>query len=150
MQAGMAKGSGNNLAVVFFAGHGAILGDELFLLPYNVAPRSPARVKASALSVSDLRRELAGLAAQGRVLVLLNACPSGALTGDGVSLGTNGTALRTGLEAANITVLTHPADARSRARIPPGVTAPSPRCCWMRSMTRRRTSIMAASSMPTA
>jgi uncharacterized caspase-like protein len=63
-------------------------------------------VKASALSVADLQRELAGLAAHGRVLVLLDACHSGASTGEGVSRGADATALRTSLEAANITVLT--------------------------------------------
>jgi uncharacterized caspase-like protein len=106
IHSGMEKGSGNDLAVVFFAGHGAIVDGELFLLSYNVDPRSPAGVKASALSVYELKRELVGLAARGRVLVLLDACHSGASTGVGVSLGTDAAALRADLLAPNITVLT--------------------------------------------
>jgi uncharacterized caspase-like protein len=40
------------------------------------------------------------------VLVLLDACHSGAMTTDGAALAMDSTALRTGLAAANVTVLT--------------------------------------------
>ena len=46
------------------------------------------------------------LAKHGRVLVLLDACHSGATTMDGAPLAMDSTALRTGLAAANVTVLT--------------------------------------------
>jgi WD40 repeat protein len=105
MRNGMEKGGGNDLAVVFFSGHGAMLDGELYLLPYDVDTRTPAGVKATALSIDELNRELRALASHGRVLVLLDACHSGATTIDG-ALAMNSTLLRTGLAAANITVLT--------------------------------------------
>ena len=46
------------------------------------------------------------LARYGRVLVLLDACHSGATTMDGTAIAVDVDALRTGLAAANVTVLT--------------------------------------------
>jgi uncharacterized caspase-like protein len=54
----------------------------------------------------DLRKELLAVAKFGRVLVLLDACHCGGATANGQTLGMNATALRTGLAAVNITVLT--------------------------------------------
>ncbi|MGH3054221.1 MAG: caspase family protein [Gaiellaceae bacterium] len=104
-QRGMEKGGGNDLAIVYFSGHGAIVDGELYLLPYDVDPRDPDALKATALSIDDLRRELVKLAGHGRVLVLLDACHSGATTIDGAR-SMDSTLLRTTLAAANITVLT--------------------------------------------
>ena len=58
------------------------------------------------LSVEDLRTELAELGQHGRVLVLLDACHSGATMTDGRPLSMDSTALRTALAAANVSVLT--------------------------------------------
>jgi WD40 repeat protein len=101
----MAKG-GNDLAVVYFSGHGAMVDDKLYLLPADVDASRPARIKSTGLSMDDLRDELVELAKHGRVLVLLDACHSGATSGDGVRLAMDSTRLRSGLAAANVTVLT--------------------------------------------
>src|ERR1700730_9708134 len=69
-----------------FSGHGAIIDDRFYLLPYGVDARTPAELKASAISASDFRDEGAELAKRGRVLVLLDACHSGAATGDGSAM----------------------------------------------------------------
>ena len=86
MRDGMAKGAGNDLAVVYFSGHGAMVDDKLYLLPADVDASRPARIKSTGLSIDDLRDELLELAKHGRVLVLLDACHSGATSGDGVKL----------------------------------------------------------------
>jgi WD40 repeat protein/uncharacterized caspase-like protein len=106
MRAGMAAGGGNDLAVVHFSGHGAMVDGKLYLLPDEVDARDDAGIKASALSAEDLRGELLELARYGRVLVLLDACHSGATTMDGTAIAVDADALRTGLAAANVTVLT--------------------------------------------
>ena len=62
------------------------------------------RSRAAAQGV--LRGELLELARYGRVLVLLDACHSGATTMDGTAIAVDTDALRTGLAAANVTVLT--------------------------------------------
>ncbi len=56
--------------------------------------------------MDEFRPELLELARYGRVLVLLDACHSGATTMDGARLAVDATALRAGLAAANVTVLT--------------------------------------------
>jgi uncharacterized caspase-like protein len=106
MRRDMATGGGNDLAVVHFSGHGAMVDGKLYLLPDEVDARSDAGIKASALSAEDLKGELLGLARYGRVLVLLDACHSGATTMDGTAIAVDADALRTGLAAANVTVLT--------------------------------------------
>jgi uncharacterized caspase-like protein len=116
MRDGMAKGRGDDLAVVHFSGHGALLDakfadgklvdGKLYLLPYDVDARDVVGIKSKGLVIDTLRDELMRLAEHGRVLVLLDACHSGATTMSGAALDMDSTALRTGLAAANVTVLT--------------------------------------------
>jgi WD40 repeat protein len=106
IRAGMAAGGGNDLAVIHFSGHGAMVDRKLYLLPDEVDARDDAGIKASALSAEDLKGELLELAHYGRVLVLLDACHSGATTMDGAAIAVDADALRTSLAAANVTVLT--------------------------------------------
>jgi WD40 repeat protein len=106
MRAGLEAGGGDDLAVVHFSGHGALLDHKLYLLPYGVDARDDVGIEASGLAIDELRGELLELAKHGRVLVLLDACHSGATTMNGATLAMDGTALRTALAAANVTVLT--------------------------------------------
>jgi len=101
-----AAGSGNDLAVVHFSGHGAMVDGELYLLPYDVKARNDASIKASGLKADDLKHELHALAKSGRVLVLLDACHSGATTMNGAAVAIDADALRLGLAEGNVTVLT--------------------------------------------
>jgi WD40 repeat protein len=101
----MAKGQGQDLAVVFFSGHGAIIGGQFYLLPYGVDARTPAGLEAYAISAEELHGKVAELAKFGRVLVLLDACHSGA-AGDGSTLTFDADSLRRTIADANVTVLT--------------------------------------------
>ena len=73
-----------------------LIDGKLYLLPYEVDARDDVGIKASALSIDDLRGELLELAKLGRVLVLLDACHAGATTMDGAPMAMNSTDLRTG------------------------------------------------------
>jgi WD40 repeat protein/uncharacterized caspase-like protein len=106
MRAEMASGNGNDLAVIHFSGHGALVDHKLYLLPYDVDARDDAGIESNGVSIDALRGELAELGQHGRVLVLLDACHSGATTTDGSPLTMDSTALRTALAAANVSVLT--------------------------------------------
>jgi WD40 repeat protein len=106
MRARMEAGAGDDLAVVHFSGHGALVDGNLYLLPYGVDARDEVGIQASGLAIEELRGELLELAKHGRVLVLLDACHSGATTMYGATLAMDATALRVGLAAANVTVLT--------------------------------------------
>jgi uncharacterized caspase-like protein len=102
----MAQGQGQDLAVVHFAGHGALIDGRLYLLPHDVDVRTRARIKTTALSAEELRDELAELGKLGRVLVLLDACHSGAAAGNGTAVGADAGALRAALALPNVTMLT--------------------------------------------
>jgi hypothetical protein len=106
MRVAMANGNGTDLAVIHFSGHGALVDHKLYLLPYDVDARDDAGIESNGLSVEELRGELEELGQHGRVLVLLDACHSGATTTNGSPLSMDSTALRTALAAANVSVLT--------------------------------------------
>jgi hypothetical protein len=106
IRAGMAAGSPDNLAVIHFSGHGALVDGKLYLLPFDVDARDAVGIQTYGLPIGEFRDQLVELGKHGRVLVLLDACHSGATTMDGASLAMDSTALRTGLAAANVTVLT--------------------------------------------
>ena len=107
LEAKMSSGGANDLAVVFFAGHGAEIDGRHYLLPHGVdAGSSKGRLRAGAMAIDDLAAEIAQVARHGRVLVLLDACRSGAATAAGDALAPDPEALRRGLEGVNVTVLT--------------------------------------------
>lgn len=107
----MTAGSGGDLAVFLFSGHGALLGpkgaEQYYLLPYEVDARNRQQVRNTAISVAELRGRLAELGRHGRVLALLDACHSGAATGSDGALAVDGGALRVALAGLpNVAVLT--------------------------------------------
>jgi hypothetical protein len=96
----------DDVAVVHFSGHGALIEGDLYLLPHEVDARDSTAIKVSAIEISALRKELHRLAEHGRVLGLLDACRSGAATADGVAIRIDARLLRTALATTNVTVLT--------------------------------------------
>ena len=114
----MASGDpGRDLAVFHFSGHGAMADGEFYLLPFDADVSRDARIKRTGLSASVLRSELAELGKLGRVLVLLDACRSGAATAAGQDLVVDAERLRTALAGTNVTVLTSSSSAElSRER----------------------------------
>jgi uncharacterized caspase-like protein len=106
MRESMAAGRGSDLSVIHFSGHGAFVEGKLYLLPSDVDARDSVGIKATALSLDELRVETLAIAKNGRVLVLLDACHSGATTMHGETMEMDSTALRLGLAGENVTVLT--------------------------------------------
>ncbi len=104
IKANMAKGQGQDLAVIFLSGHGAIIDGQFYLLPYGVDARAPSNLRAYAISADEFHRDVAEIASYGRVLVLLDACHSGAAAGDGSTLTFNADWLRK--DIGNVTILT--------------------------------------------
>jgi hypothetical protein len=79
IQQNMAKdGAGEDLAVVMFSGHGVATEDGFYLLPYGVDIGTQAKLEASAIPLAEFRAQVEKFAAHGRVLLLLDACHSGA------------------------------------------------------------------------
>ena len=109
-----------DLAVFMFSGHGTVIGEgvdaEFFLLPYGADASSPSKIEASGLSGTDLRRKLGEISKYGRVLVLLDTCSSGAMTGEGRALGAAADIVRRSLAGSNVTVLASSGADRDLAR----------------------------------
>jgi uncharacterized caspase-like protein len=94
---------GEDLAVVMFSGHGEIIGNRLYLLPYGVDAATQDQIEATAISGEEFREKVTRLAEHGhRVLVLLDACHSGAVSNVEPDLDK----LSKGLAASNVSVLT--------------------------------------------
>ena len=92
-----------DLAVLLFSGHGAMIDGEFHLIAHGVDPLRPSQMAASSLSLSELRKQLGLLAERGRVLLLLDACQSGVAGG---ASRVDAKALSTALAGSNITVIT--------------------------------------------
>jgi WD40 repeat protein len=97
---------GQDLAVILFAGHGAIVDGRFYLLPHGVNASTMTGIKASGIWANEFQSELTGLAQYGHVLVLIDACHSGAVTGDGAALASNAELLRQTIATENVSVLT--------------------------------------------
>lgn len=106
LEIGMARGNDDDLAVIHFSGHGAAVGEEFFLLPHDVDASSPRAVSDTAIEVTRFQRRIAEIARHGRVVLLIDACRSGASAGTGESLQADGERLKARLYGANISVLT--------------------------------------------
>jgi uncharacterized caspase-like protein len=103
MERNMARGTGADLAVVMFSGHGTMIDGQFYLVPYGVDVSTPARLKSSAIPATEFQSYISKLATHGRVLVLLDACRSAGMIGRAIP---GADVLRSVLAASNVTVLT--------------------------------------------
>lgn len=98
--------SGQDVAVILVSSHGEMIDDQFYLVPYGVDLGSKNKIIASALSASDFAKKVQAIAAHGKVLLLLDACHSGAVRPGGWATDPNAKALRDVLNMDNVTVLT--------------------------------------------
>lgn len=98
-----ATGSDQDVAVILFSSHGEMIDGQFYLVPYGLDARTPTAMETSAVSADEFARKVKALAERGKVLLLLDACHSGA-----VGLGGNpdASALRNAVNLDNVTVLT--------------------------------------------
>jgi hypothetical protein len=107
MQRNMEKDSaGQDVAVIMFSGQGTVIDGKFYLLPYGVDARTALGLKATGISADDFRAEVARVAQYGRVLLLLDASHSGAVSADGSQLTPNADLLRSAISMSHVTVLT--------------------------------------------
>jgi len=104
LQRGIAR---DDTAIIMFAGHGMMIAGEFYLLPSDVdVTEGPTTIKASAISAIELQKEIEPIAHLGRVLVLLDACHSGAFAFDNSMRPNADVLLREMMASGNLTVLT--------------------------------------------
>jgi hypothetical protein len=106
MDRNMTSSAGQDLAVVMFSGHGTMIDNQFYLVPYGADDSTMARLKASAIPATEFKSEIEKLARHGRVLVLLDACRSAGLIGGPANALPAAETLRAVMNTGNVTVLT--------------------------------------------
>ena len=107
MATSMATNSPNqDVGVILVSSHGEMIDGQFYLVPYGVDLGSKNRIIASALSATDFAKKVQAIAAHGKVLLLLDACLSGAVRPGGWATDPDAKVLRDVLNMDNVTVLT--------------------------------------------
>jgi Caspase domain len=108
-----------DVAVILVSSHGEMIDGEFYLVPYGVDLGSKNRIIASALSATDFARKVQAIAAHGKVLLLLDACHSGAVRPGGWATDPNAKILRDVLNMDHVTVLTSSDEKGLSEELPP-------------------------------
>jgi WD40 repeat protein len=95
-----------DVAVILVSSHGEMIDGEFYLVPYGVDLGSKNKIFASTLSATDFAKKVQAIASHGKVLLLLDACHSGAVRPGGWATDPNAKILRDVLNMDNVTVLT--------------------------------------------
>ena len=102
----MSKGDGRDVAVLMFSGHAARIENDFYLFPYGVDATTTSSLEASGMPASQFKDKVDKLAAHGFVLVLLDACQSGAITSDDIQLAPGADGLKNTMARSGVVVLT--------------------------------------------
>lgn len=95
-----------DVAVILFSGHGEMIENKYYLIPYGVDTSTATKMETSSLWIEEFAAKIKYLAERGRVLLLFDACHSGAVGPGGESPVLDAGVLRDALNSNNITVLT--------------------------------------------
>ena len=100
------SGADQDVAVILVSSHGEMIDDQFYLIPYDFDASSKNAATGSAVSASALARKIASIARGGRVLLLLDACHSGAVGAGGWATDPDAKVLQDAMDMENVTVLT--------------------------------------------
>ena len=107
MAQSMAKNEqGQDTAVVLVSSHGEMIDGQFYLIPYGFDAGSQGRSIKSAVSASEFAKKVEALAKYGKVLLLLDACHSGAVGAQGWATDPDAKVLQDAMDKENVTVLT--------------------------------------------
>jgi hypothetical protein len=107
MAQSVAKGDpAQDMAVILVSSHGEMIQGKFYLIPYGFDLASPNASRTSALSVSEFAEKIAAIAAHAKVLLLLDACDSGAVGTQDWATDPDAKVLQDTMNLKNVTVLT--------------------------------------------
>lgn len=107
MAQAVAKGDpGQDLAVILISSHGLMIDGQFYIIPYDFDAGSRNKSMKSGVSASEFAKKVQALANHGRVLLLLDACHSGAIGAQGWATDPDAKVLRDAMDLENVTVLT--------------------------------------------
>jgi WD40 repeat protein len=103
----MAKNDqGQDVAVILVSSHGEMIQGNFYLIPYGFDLASPNAGRTTALSASEFAEKIAAIATHGKVLLLLDACHSGAVGAQAWAKDPDAKILEDAMDMENVTVLT--------------------------------------------
>ena len=97
---------GQDVALILVSSHGEMIDGRFYLIPYGFDAGSQGRSIKSAVSASEFAKRAEALAAHGKVLLLLDACHSGAVGAQGSAKDPDAKVLQDAMDLENVTVLT--------------------------------------------
>jgi len=98
---------GQDVVVILVSSHGEMIDGQFYLVPYDfVANGSKNAATSSAVSASEFAKKVQALAKYGKVMLLLDACHSGAISAQGWATDPDAKVLQDALDFENVTVLT--------------------------------------------
>jgi hypothetical protein len=97
---------GQDVAVILVSSHGEMIDGQFYLIPYGFDAGSQGRSIKSAVSASEFAKKVQALATHGKVLVLLDACHSGAVGAQGWAKDPDAKVLQDAMDLENVAVLT--------------------------------------------
>jgi hypothetical protein len=107
MARSMAKNEqGQDVALILVSSHGEMIDGQFYLIPYGFDAGSRGKSIKSAVSASEFAKKVQALATHGKVLLLLDACHSGAIGAQGWATDPDAKVLQDAMDMENVTVLT--------------------------------------------
>jgi WD40 repeat protein len=97
---------GQDVAIILVSSHGEMIGGQFYLIPYGFDAGSEGKSIKSAVSASEFAKKVGALAKYGKVLLLLDACHSGAVGAQGWATDPDAKVLQDAMDLENVTVLT--------------------------------------------
>jgi uncharacterized caspase-like protein len=129
--------AGQDMAVILVTSHGEMIDGQFYLIPYGFDAGSKGRSIKSAVSASEFAKKVQALAKYGKVLVLLDACHSGAVGAQGWATDPDARVLQDAMDLENVTVLTSSKRTNCRTNCRSGSTARWRKPSWTRSYGQR-------------
>ena len=107
MARSMAKNEqGQDVAVILVSSHAEMIDGQFYFIPYGFDTGSQGKSIKSAVSASEFAKKVEALATHGKVLLLLDACHSGAVGAQGWAKDPDAKVLQDAMDLENVTVLT--------------------------------------------
>jgi WD40 repeat protein len=112
------SGPDQDVAVILLSSHGEMIDGQFYLIPYDIDIGAPNKIVGSALSAIDFARKVQTIASHGKVLLLLDACHSGAVGPGRLASNPDAKVLRDAMNMEGVTVLTSSSRNESSLELP--------------------------------
>ena len=97
---------GEDVGVILFSGHGEMIEGQFYLVPYGFDSETQTDMETSSVSADEFARKVKTIAERGKLLLLLDACHSGAIGPGGIASNADTSVLRNAVDSDNVSVLT--------------------------------------------